>query len=118
MQTSKQKRTRNASIKQNYRLWYNYLQIAIEVYPNRINQKFYKEWDINLIRRGLKFDSWYKNHQHLFIDKKKISISIPSTLSYKDAVDKAKDLLRGKQVRKLNLIFLVNDFDILKLMTT
>lgn len=100
MQTSKQKRTRNASIKQNYRLWYNYLQIAIEVYPNRINQKFYKEWDINLIRRGLKFDSWYKNHQHLFIDKKKISISIPSTLSYKDAVDKAKDLLRGKTGQK------------------
>jgi hypothetical protein len=91
-----QKRTRIGANKQNYRVWYNYLQVALEKYPKLINKKYYSKWNISLIKKGMRFDTWYKEHKHLFIQNKKISILIPSTLSYNDAVKKVKELLKGK----------------------
>ena len=91
-----QKRTRIGANKQNYRVWYNYLQVALEKYPKLINKKYYSKWNISLIKKGMRFDTWYKEHKHLFIENKKISILIPSTLSYNDAVKKVKELLKGK----------------------
>ena len=44
----------------------------------------------------MRFDTWYSKHKHLFIENNKISITIPSTLSYNDAVKKVKQLLKGK----------------------
>tara|TARA_B100001057_G_scaffold443277_1_gene479254 strand:+ start:169 stop:771 length:603 start_codon:yes stop_codon:yes gene_type:complete len=93
---NKQRRTRIGANKQNYRLWYNYLQIALEKYPKLIDKKYYSKWHISLIKKGVRFDTWYKEHKHLFIENKKISILIPSTLSYNDAVKKVKELLKGK----------------------
>ena len=90
------RRYRKASIKQNYRLWYNYLQIALEKYPKLVNKKYYAKWDISLIKQGMRFDTWYKDHNHLFVENKKISILIPSSLTYNDAVKKVKELLKGK----------------------
>ena len=48
----------------------------------------------------MRFDSWYKEHKHLFVINKKISLEIASTLTYKDAVAKAKELLKGKTDRQ------------------
>ena len=92
----RQRRTRIGANKQNYRLWYNYLQIALEKHPKLIDRKYYLKWHISLIKQGMRFDTWYKEHKHLFIENKKISILIPSTLSYNDAVKKVKQLLKGK----------------------
>ena len=91
-----QRRTRIGANKQNYRIWFNYLQIALEKYPKLIDKKYYSKWHISLIKKGMRFDTWFKEHKHLFIENKKISILIPSTLSYNDAVKKVKELLKGK----------------------
>ena len=93
---SNQRRTRIGANKQNYRLWYNYLQIALEKYPKLVNKKYYAKWDISLIKQGMRFDTWYKDHKNLFVENKKISILIPSSLTYNDAVKKVKELLKGK----------------------
>ena len=95
MKMIKQKRRRIGSEKQNIRLWYNYLQMALEL-KLKINKEYYRKWHISTISAGMRFDSWYKEHKHLFVINKKISLEIASTLTYKDAVAKAKELLKGK----------------------
>ena len=99
MKMIKQKRRRIGAEKQNIRLWYNYLQIALEL-KLKINKEYYKKWHISTISAGMRFDSWYKEHKHLFVINKKISLEIASTLTYKDAVAKAKELLKGKTDRQ------------------
>ena len=98
MKMIKQKRRRIGAEKQNIRLWYNYLQMALEL-KLKINKEYYKKWHISTISAGMRFDSWYKEHKHLFVINKKISLEIASTLTYKDAVAKAKELLKGKTDR-------------------
>ena len=99
MKMIKQKRRRIGAEKQNIRLWYNYLQMALEL-KLKINKEYYKKWHISTISTGMRFDSWYKEHKHLFVINKKISLEIASTLTYKDAVAKAKELLKGKTDRQ------------------
>ena len=62
----KQKRRRIGAEKQNIRLWYNYLQMALEL-KLKINKEYYKKWHISTISAGMRFDSWYKEHKHLFV---------------------------------------------------
>ena len=96
----KQRRIRIGANKQNYRVWYNYLQVAMELYPKEIDRNYYRKWGLNQIKDGLRFDTWWKEHSHLFIQNKKISILIPSTLTYNDAIKKVKELLKGKTDQK------------------
>ena len=44
---------------QPYRIWYEYLQTALndKDYSNKINQKYYKDWHLNLVKK-LKFNQW------------------------------------------------------------
>lgn len=89
----KQERKNIGSQKQNYRLWYNYLQQAL-VSKHKINRRYYKKWNIHLIEKGMKFDSWWKEHKHLFIEKKRTTISISPSLSYEQNLERVKRLLK------------------------
>ena len=100
----KQRRIRIGANKQNIRLWYNYLQIALEKYPKDVDRSYYRKWNINLIKQGMKFDTWWKEHNVLFIQNKKISITISSSLTYNSAVKKVKELLKGKTDKKSDFV--------------
>ena len=100
----KQRRIRIGANKQNIRLWYNYLQIALEKYPKDVDRSYYRKWNINLIKQGMKFDTWWKQHNVLFIQNKKISITISSSLTYNSAVKKVKELLKGKTDKKSDFV--------------
>lgn len=56
---------------QPYRVWYEYLQTALndKNYSNKVNKSFYKDWHLNLVKKQ-KFNQWIKNHEHLFADSK------------------------------------------------
>ena len=72
----KQRRIRIGANKQNIRLWYNYLQIALEKYPKDIDRKYYRKWNISLIKQGMRFDTWWKEHNVLFIQNKKKNLHL------------------------------------------
>ena len=96
---SKQERRLIASQKQNYRLWYNYLQQSL-VSKHKINRQYYKKWNIHLIEKGMRFDSWWKDHKHLFVEKKRTSITISPTLSYEENLNRVKRLLKDYADKK------------------
>jgi hypothetical protein len=52
---------------QPYRVWYEYLQTALndENYKQKVNKIYYKDWNLNLVKK-LKFNKWFITHQHLF----------------------------------------------------
>jgi hypothetical protein len=52
---------------QPYRIWYQYLQEALndKDFSNKIDKKFYKDWNLILVKKQT-FNHWYKNHKHLF----------------------------------------------------
>lgn len=88
------KRLQIGAEKQNIRVWYNYLQLALDLKLD-INKEYYKKWHLSKVK-NMRFDSWYKDHKDLFVERKNITIRISTKLSYKDAVEKAKELLKGK----------------------
>ena len=53
--------------KQPYRLWFQYLQTCLndEVLSKKVNRDFYKSWHLNKVKTQ-KFDTWFKEHSHLF----------------------------------------------------
>ena len=55
---------------QPYRIWYQYLQTALndEKYSEKVDRKYYKDWHLNLVKK-LTFNQWIKTHEHLFIEK-------------------------------------------------
>jgi len=55
---------------QPYRVWYEYLQTALndKNYKQKINKIYYKDWNLNLVRK-FKFNKWFSTHQHLFKNK-------------------------------------------------
>ena len=95
----KQERKNIGSQKQNYRLWYNYLQQSL-VNKHKINRQYYKKWNIHLIEKGMRFDSWWKDHKHLFVEKKRTSITISPTLSYEENLKRVKRLLKDYTDKK------------------
>ena len=95
----KQERKNIGSQKQNYRLWYNYLQQSI-LSKHKINRRYYKKWNIHLIENGMRFDSWWKEHKHLFVEKKRTSITISPTLSYEENLKRVKRLLKDYTDKK------------------
>ena len=55
---------------QPYRIWYQYLQTALnhKEYSKKINKKYYNDWNLNLVKK-LTFNQWYKIHKELFTDE-------------------------------------------------
>jgi len=55
--------------KQPFRIWFNYLKTCLndESLSKKIDRKFYKDWHLSSIINQ-KFDTWFKSHEHLFVD--------------------------------------------------
>ena len=89
---------RDRPLKQNIRVWYNYLQTAIK-HKYEINKEYYRTWHLTQVRTQ-KFDVWWKTHQHLFANKEFVNVKIDNSLSYADAVKEVKKQLVGKVDKK------------------
>ena len=52
---------------QPYRIWFEYLQTALndKNLSNKVNKNYYKDWHLNLVKKQ-KFNQWIKTHEHLF----------------------------------------------------
>ena len=81
-------------LKQNIRIWFNYLQTAIK-YKYVINKEYYRAWHLPQVRT-LKFDKWYSSHKHLFADKNYVSVRVLDSLSVEDALKEVKKQLIKK----------------------
>jgi len=81
-------------LRQNIRVWFNYLQTAIQQ-KYVINKEYYRAWHLTQVRT-LKFDKWYKTHEHLFADKNYISVRVLDSLSVDDALKQVKKQLFNK----------------------
>lgn len=66
---------------QPYRVWYEYLQTALndKNYKQKINKIYYKDWNLNLVKK-LKFNKWFITHQHLFKNKIEETIKLISKI--------------------------------------
>ena len=89
-----QQRRRISANKQYIRVWFNYLQLALELKLN-INREFYRKWHIGTISKGTRFNDWWAEHEHLFTIKKYHTIRIDTSLSMKEALKQAKEKLEG-----------------------
>ena len=81
-------------LKQNIRIWFNYLQTAIK-YKYVINKEYYRAWHLPQVRT-LKFDKWYSSHKHLFSNKNYVSVRVLDSLSVEDAFKEVKKQLIKK----------------------
>ena len=55
--------------RQPYRIWFDYLKTCLNdnVLSKKVDREHYKSWHLNLVKTQ-KFDTWYKSHEHLFVD--------------------------------------------------
>ena len=54
--------------RQPFRIWFDYLKTCLNNELDRkIDRKFYKDWHLTSVKTQ-KFDTWYKTHEHLFVD--------------------------------------------------
>ena len=55
--------------RQPYRIWFDYLKTCLndESLSKKVDRKFYKDWHLTSVKTQ-KFDTWYKSHEHLFVD--------------------------------------------------
>lgn len=60
-----------------YRLWFEYLKLALQIYPSRVDKAFYESWgDVE----KLDFDEWFKdNWKKLFATPASVSILSDAT---------------------------------------
>jgi hypothetical protein len=93
-------------LKQNIRIWFNYLQTALKlnnrwgykqkkVFNFPINKEYYRAWHLPQVRT-LKFDKWYSSHKHLFSNKNYVSVRVLDSLSVEDAFKQVKKQLIKK----------------------
>ena len=93
-------------LKQNIRIWFNYLQTALKwnnrwgyrkkkVFNFPINKEYYRAWHLPQVRT-LKFDKWYSSHKHLFANKNYVSVRVLDSLSIEDAFKQVKKQLIKK----------------------
>ena len=85
---------RHTPLKQNIRVWFDYLKVAIEEKHN-INKEYYRLWHLPQVKK-LKFDKWWKSHKHLFVHKQFINVRVLNELSLNDAMKEVKRQLIGK----------------------
>jgi hypothetical protein len=79
---------------QPYRIWYQYLQTALNDvdYSHKINKEYYKDWNLNLVKK-ITFNQWYQTHKDLFTDEDTTKIKIydgkktPSTILVEIPID-------------------------------
>lgn len=66
-----------------YRLWFEFLKLALEIQPNKVDREFYKPWgDVS----KEKFNDWFpKNWQRLF--------ATPASLTVVGSISEAKEYL-------------------------
>ena len=81
-------------LKQNIRIWFNYLQTAIK-YKFVVDKEYYRAWHLPQVRT-LKFDKWYSSHKHLFANKNYVSVRVLDSLSIEDAFKQVKKQLIKK----------------------
>ena len=70
-----------------YRLWFEFLKLAMEIQPQKVNKKFYEPWgDIT----KEKFNDWFpKNWQKLF--------ALPASITVINSLDEAKDYFKDEK---------------------
>ena len=81
-------------LKQNIRIWFNYLQTAVK-YKFVVDKEYYRAWHLPQVRT-LKFDKWYSSHKHLFANKNYVSVRVLDSLSIEDAFKQVKKQLIKK----------------------
>ena len=91
---------RQTPIKQNIRVWFNYLKIAIEK-KYEINKEYYRAWHLPQVRT-LSFDKWWKTHKQLFVHKQFINLRVLNELTLNQAMQEVKKQLIGKVDQKSN----------------
>ena len=92
--------TRQTPLKQNIRVWFDYLKVAIEE-KNQINKEYYRAWHLPQVRK-LKFDQWWAEHKQLFVHKQFINVRVLNELSLNDAMKEVRSQLTGKVDQKSN----------------
>ena len=99
-------------LKQNIRIWFNYLQTALKwnnrwgykqkkVFNFPINKEYYRAWHLPQVRK-LSFDKWWKSHKQLFVHKQFINVRVLNELSLNDAMKEVRSQLIGKVDQKSN----------------
>jgi len=91
---------RQTPLKQNIRVWFNYLKVAIEK-KYEINKEYYRAWHLPQVRT-LSFDKWWKTHKHIFVHKQFINLRVLNELTLNQAIQEVKKQLIGKVDQKSN----------------
>ena len=91
---------RHTPLKQNIRVWYDYLKTAIR-HKYKINKDYYSAWHLPQVKK-LTFDKWWISHKHLFAQKDFINVRVLNELSLNDAMKEVKKQLIGKVDQKTN----------------
>ena len=89
---------RKTPLKQNIRVWFNYLKVCIEN-EYEINKEYYRAWNLTQVRT-LSFDKWWKTHSHLFTHKEFVNVKVLNELSLNDAMKEVKKQLIDKVDKK------------------
>ena len=89
---------RDRPLKNNIRVWYNYLQTAIN-HKYQINKEYYRAWDLPQVRK-LSFDKWWQTHKHLFAHKEFVNVRVLNELSLNDAMKEVRKQLIDKVDKK------------------
>lgn len=104
---------RQTPLKQNIRVWFDYLKVALTTKTLTINEKkkinlltqvnkeYYRAWDLPQVRK-LSFDKWWKTHKHLFAHKEFVNVRVLNELSLNDAMKEVRSQLIGKVDQKSN----------------
>ena len=90
--------SRQTPLKQNIRVWFDYLKVAIEEKHN-INKEYYRAWDLPQVRK-LSFDKWWQTHKHLFAHKEFVYVRVLNELSLNDAMKEVRKQLIDKVDKK------------------
>ena len=91
---------RHTPLKQNIRVWFDYLKVAIDE-KYEINKEYYRAWHLPQVRK-LSFDKWWKSHKQLFVHKQFINVRVLNELSLNDAMKEVRSQLIGKVDQKSN----------------
>ena len=91
---------RQTPLKQNIRVWYDYLQTAIR-HKYEINKEYYREWHLPQVKK-LKFDKWWSSHKHLFAHKEFVNVRVLNELTLEQAMREVKSQLIDKVNKKSN----------------
>ena len=89
------RRSRISANKQYIRVWFNYLQVALNQ-KLKVNREFYRKWHLNSIEQGIRFNDWWKEHDQLFTIKTLQTIRIDTRLSMNEALKECRKKLEGK----------------------